>query len=118
MCQNCHNDCIEFNSSVSNILLWTYGISDLFKYLEYLKGKLLPHLCYVMNIYSCVSSMWQCAVCEDLFESFAAFQKHLRSHKIKDINQAISRSKVGDPVHVTIAVFIFVIVSVIKVTGN
>nr|XP_027215695.1 zinc finger protein 236-like [Penaeus vannamei] len=37
--------------------------------------------------------MWPCTVCEGLFESFATFQKHLRSHKIKDINQAISRSK-------------------------
>lgn len=51
--------------------------------------------------------MWPCTVCEGLFESFATFQKHLRSHKIKDINQAISRSKVGDPLFILVVILIF-----------
>nr|XP_053626757.1 zinc finger protein 236-like isoform X2 [Cherax quadricarinatus] len=42
------------------------------------------------------SSVWHCPVCELVFESSSTFQRHLRSHSIDAINEAISKTKSED----------------------
>nr|XP_045610997.1 zinc finger protein 236-like isoform X2 [Procambarus clarkii] len=42
------------------------------------------------------SSVWRCPVCGHVFESSTRFQKHLRSHNINAINEAITRTKRED----------------------
>ncbi|KAG7160216.1 Zinc finger protein 236-like 2, partial [Homarus americanus] len=42
------------------------------------------------------SSVWRCPVCEHVFKSSSTFQRHIRSHSIDAINDAISRTKHED----------------------